>query len=58
MRFFSKKIFAVLVLYCNMASGQDFLTVDDAISSALKNNYDIETVRIDSSSYAIDNQYA
>lgn len=58
MRFFSKKIFAVLVLCCNMASGQDFLTVDDAISSALKNNYDIETVRIDSSSYAIDNQYA
>lgn len=37
---------------------QEVLTVEDAVSQALKYNYDIETARTDSSAYAIDNAYA
>lgn len=37
---------------------QDVLTIEDAVSQALKYNYDIETARTDSTSYAIDNAYA
>jgi len=37
---------------------QKNLTVDEAIATALKNNYDIELARNDSASYALDNSYA
>ncbi|MEJ7766332.1 MAG: TolC family protein [Chitinophagaceae bacterium] len=46
------------IFFCQFAIAQDMLSVEEAIGSALKNNYDIETVRIDSTSYAIDNAYA
>src|SRR4028118_2042445 len=47
----------LLFLYSS-AIGQDQLTVEDAIGEALKNNYEIQIVRIDSSAYGIDNAYA
>ncbi len=37
---------------------QNKLTVEQAISSTLENNYEIKLVRNDSSSYALDNAYA
>jgi outer membrane protein len=43
----SQKIFA-----------QKILTAEEAIATALKNNYDIELLRNDSASYALDNSYA
>lgn len=48
----------VLTLGFGLASqAQNMLTVQDAVSAALRKNYDIQTVRIDSASYAIDNEY-
>lgn len=38
-------------------NAQEVISLQDAIDAALKKNYDIETVRIDSSSYALDNEY-
>ncbi|MEO5996540.1 MAG: TolC family protein [Chitinophagaceae bacterium] len=58
MRSISKLVLGVFLLCCELAEGQDSLSVENAIGAALKNNYDIETIRIDSSSYAIDNDYA
>ena len=46
-----------LLSYCRIASAQDQLTVEEAIGEALKNNYDIEIVRLDSMAYAIDYAY-
>lgn len=46
------------VLFCQRTMAQDVLSVEDAIEAALKSNYDIETARLDSTSYAIDNAYA
>lgn len=43
--------------YCRIVSAQDQLTVEEAIGEALKNNYDIEIVRLDSMAYAIDYAY-
>lgn len=34
------------------------MTVEDAIAAALKNNYDIQLVRNEAQSYAVDNQFA
>src|SRR5436190_18439631 len=57
----NQKIRVILVVlttsFSSAAFTQDLLTVQDAIDAALKHNYDIETVRLDSSSYAIDNEY-
>jgi outer membrane protein len=58
MTFFSKAVFGLLLFTGRMATAQDFLTVNDAIGSALKSNYDIEILKLDSTSYAIDNHYA
>jgi outer membrane protein TolC len=41
-----------------MATAQQMLTLEDAISAALKNNYDILMTRNDSTSYALDRSYA
>lgn len=51
-------IWVALMFYCGIASAQDQLTVEEAIGEALKNNYDIEIVRLDSIAYAIDYAYA
>lgn len=40
------------------AAAQNILTVDEAIATVLKNNYDIELLRNDSASYALDKSYA
>ena len=58
MRFFSKLLLVTFILGWFTAPAQDFLSVEDAVGSALKSNYDIETVRLDSTVYAIDNHYA
>jgi len=58
MRFFLILLLWMLLLNCKTAGAQDYLTVEDAIGSALKSNYDIETLKLDSTAYAINNQYA
>jgi len=40
------------------AQGQNILTVEQAIMAALENNFQIQLVRNDSASYALDNSYA
>ncbi len=51
--FFVVSVFAVQAL-----TAQNILSVDEAIATALKNNYDIQLLRNDSASYALDNSYA
>jgi outer membrane protein TolC len=41
-----------------VAQGQNVLTVEQAIMAALENNFQIQLVRNDSASYALDNSYA
>jgi outer membrane protein TolC len=45
------------LFFANKSSAQDTLTVDEAIATALRNNYDILLSRQDSSSAAITNEY-
>ncbi|MBE7169704.1 MAG: TolC family protein [Williamsia sp.] len=45
-------------LFLQTGFSQEVLSIDDAVSQALKYNYDIEIARTDSSAYAIDNEYA
>jgi outer membrane protein TolC len=53
------KILSGILIFCSQAvTAQELLTVDEAIAEALKKNFDIEMVRIDSTAYAIDNAYA
>lgn len=53
-----KIILIILISCCGInLQAQDILTIHEAIGAALKHNYDIQTVRIDSASYAIDNEY-
>ncbi|MBS1755393.1 MAG: TolC family protein [Ferruginibacter sp.] len=40
------------------ANAQNKLTVEQAITATIENNYDIQLLRNDSSSYALDNSYA
>lgn len=47
----------VVVLFTNNLAAQDTLTVDEAIATALHNNYDILLSREDSASIAITNEY-
>ncbi|MEO6916651.1 MAG: TolC family protein [Chitinophagaceae bacterium] len=56
--FVQKNLFIILISCLGLhAHAQDMLTVHDAIGAALQHNYDIRTVRIDSASYAINNEY-
>ena len=49
----------VSVLICNnQLSAQNKLTVEQAITATIENNFDVQLVRNDSVSYAIDNSYA
>lgn len=50
--------FSVFLFFLQTGYSQEVLTIDDAVSQALKYNYDIETARADSSAYGIDNEYA
>jgi len=47
-----------ILMGCRQVSAQNKLTVEQAISAALENNFDIQLLRNDSSSYALDNSYA
>ncbi len=58
MSFSGRVFFIVLVFFPGVLFSQDILTEEDAISAALRSNYDIEIARIDSTGYAIDNAYA
>ncbi len=51
-------VFCFVIFYAPHAAAQNTLTVDEAIATALKNNYDIQLLRNDSASYALDNSYA
>jgi outer membrane protein TolC len=59
-----KTFFFILCIICLATTplqkifAQKILTVEEAIAIALKNNYDIELLRNDSASYALDNSYA
>lgn len=59
-----KNRFKITVLYLFILAGylpafsQEKLSVEQAITAALENNFDIQLLRNDSSSYALDNSYA
>ncbi|MBU9937179.1 MAG: TolC family protein [Ferruginibacter sp.] len=59
-----KKSFTITVLYfftlsCTLpATAQNKLTVEQAIAATLENNFDIQLLRNDSGSYALDKSYA
>lgn len=48
----------IILCSCLTAAAQKVLTVDEAIATALKNNYDILLVKNEAASYAVDRQYA
>ncbi len=48
----------VLFFAAQKSIAQKILTVQEAIATALKNNYDIELLRNDSAAYALDKSYA
>lgn len=47
----------ITFLYCCAASAQNILTVQQAITATLENNYDIQLLRNDSAAYALDQSY-
>ena len=44
--------------YAKHTAAQNILTPDEAVATVLKNNYDIQLLRNDSASFALDNSYA
>jgi len=50
--------FVLVLLLSQKSMAQRILSVDEAIATALKNNYDIELLRNDSAAYALDKSYA
>jgi outer membrane protein len=55
------KFFVSGLFFCCLSSvltAQKLLTLEEAIATALKNNYDIQLLRNDSASFALDNKYA
>ena len=54
------RLFSLLLLICAYVplSAQRVMSIDEAIAHALRNNYDIQLVRNDSASYAVDYNYA
>jgi len=51
-------IFAIAFLPAQKIFAQKILTVEEAIANALKNNYDIQLLKNDSTAFALDNSYA
>jgi outer membrane protein len=51
-------ILPIALFLFTQARAQDVLTIEEAIAEALRSNYDIQLVRLDSTAYAIDNNYA
>ncbi len=50
--------FFILVLFSIKVNAQQLLTIEEAVAAALKNNYDIQLLRNDSSVFALNNRYA
>lgn len=50
--------FFMLTIFSQALSAQNKLTVEQAIAATIENNYDIQLLRNDSSSYALDKSYA
>ncbi len=51
-------ILLTIIFAFTNAKAQSILTVEEAVATALKNNYDIELLRNDSASFALDKSYA
>lgn len=53
-----KRILFIAILFpAQFICAQEVVTLEDAVSGALKSNYDILLVKNDSASYALDNEY-
>lgn len=50
--------FSILLIIASPVHAQKVLTVEEAVAAALKNNYDIQLLRNDSSVYALNKSYA
>jgi outer membrane protein len=50
--------FLLMIIFSQSLSAQDTLTVEQAIYATIENNFDIQLLRNDSISYAIDKSYA
>ncbi len=51
-------VFFLLIIFNQRLCAQNKLTVEQAIATTIENNYDIQLLRNDSSSYALDKSYA
>ena len=51
-------VFFLLIIFNQRLFAQNKLTVEQAITATIENNYDIQLLRNDSSSYALDKSYA
>ena len=51
-------VFFLLIIFNQHLSAQNKLTVEQAIAATIENNYDIQLLRNDSTSYALDKYYA
>ena len=51
-------VFFLLIIFNQRLFAQNKLTVEQAIAATIENNYDIQLLRNDSSSYALDKSYA
>jgi outer membrane protein TolC len=58
MTFLKFIFFSSLTISLSVANGQELLTPEEAVATALQNNYDIRLSRNDSIIAAIDNSYA
>ena len=48
----------IITVFAQPLFAQNRLTVEQAITATIENNYDIQLLRNDSTSYALDNSYA
>ncbi len=51
-------LFFLIIIFSNPLHAQNKLTVEQAIAATIENNYDIQLLRNDSTSYALDKSYA
>jgi outer membrane protein TolC len=51
-------LFIFVIIFTNSLFAQNKLTAEQAITATIENNYDIQLLRNDSSSYALDKSYA
>ncbi len=56
--FFTAVVFTFVLATPQNITAQNILTAEEAVATALKNNYDIQLLRNDSAAYALDKSYA